>query len=546
MKSSVLLVLICCIFCCLAKNYDFIIAGGSASGVTLAYRLTENPSVSVLLLERGSNLCEQFSDTVGFYGSFTTTPQSELPDILERSIYDRHFFTREINTQSVYVPLPTMLGGGALRNGNAFGRMSVEELAGFNSPLWTFNATNQDWKDLLTYRKCLTGNCNTFAHGTTGPLQYDTFELDNILELVADAYASQFNLTWNDDSNDGSILGLSVMHRNIKVENGFPFRQEPYCNLLDGVINSRPNLEVLSEAVVTRVDLRSNGKNRVEYFYNGQSYSDVALNEVLITAGALESPQLLKLSGIGPCTELENLGIECIHENPLVGENLIDNPTLGLTYITPAPLEASPGSILVGYFKTDPNQPLADFEIAATSLVVPTEFGLLNGILTYTSDFEHGGIGRVLLRSKNPLEDPVVSSNFYTVFPQNVARIREVTKKIRTGLQNINNAFGFSYFTPADPSLDTLPINATDQELDAYILGSEGFAASWHYTGSTAMHDVVDDRLRVIDKEGNIVPGLRVIGNGVVPNTLKSHSTSSCSMFLGQVASRLIKEDYGI
>lgn len=540
------LIVFCFVFGTFGQQYDFIIVGGGGPGATLAYRLSENPTVKVALIERGSDLCHIFGNIVGFYGAASTAPPSVIPDIFSRTIYDRHWFSREITTNSRYIPVSTMMGGGAARNGNAFGRMSIAEMEGFNSPLWTFNATTQDWKALFTYVKCLTSPCDLNAHGTTGPLMENTFAPDSVLEIVKNAYMSAFNLSWDDDSNDGTNIGLSLMHRNIKLNNfGIPIRQESYCSLLKPVIDVRPNLHVITEAVVTRIDLKKNGKNRVEFFHRGKDYSYQAKNEVIIATSPIEAPQLLKLSGVGPCSELATFGIECLYDNPHVGETLQDNPTVGLIYVTPPPITPSLGSIVVGYIKSDPNQQLADIEVAATTLAVPTQVGILNGVLAYVSDFEHGGLGRVLLKSADPLKEPTVSVNVYTYNASRISRLREKVKQIREAFQAVNVQLGVPFFTQADPRADELPLNASDAAIDAYLNSEAGSSLSWHWTGSTAMHKVVDERLRLIDGLGNIIPGVRVVGNGVVPNCLKSHSTSSFSMMVGQTASRLIKEEYG-
>lgn len=202
-----------------AGSHDVILVGGGGSASILALRLTENPDVKVKMIERGIDRCDAFSEYVGFYGAFTThlSNQSIVPDILEKSIYDEHIFTRELDTRSKRLISPRMLGGGTLRNGNAFSRLSAAEMEQLGSPLWTFNATTDDWKRLITYGKCLTGPCDTNAHGTTGPLESNTFEPDSNMAVIKQAYMDGFGLPIIDDSNDGTNLGISNMHRNIKV-----------------------------------------------------------------------------------------------------------------------------------------------------------------------------------------------------------------------------------------------------------------------------------------------------------------------------------------
>jgi choline dehydrogenase len=532
-----------------AITYDFIIAGAGSAGSTVAYRLSENPNVTVLLLDRGGDNCEIYQDAVGFWNSIFTFPPEEFPDQFSRSIYDRHTFSREANSASAYILQPTQLGGAGLRNGNGFGRMSAAELAAYNSSLWTYEATNQDWKDLFTFQKCLEGPCDTHSHGTEGPLIYDDFEPDQFLSWVNEAYKSVYNLSQIPDSNAGEIIGMSRLLRNIKIVNGKPVRQEPFCNLVKPVIAERPNLTVLGNALVSKIELGNNGEHRVKYYHKGESYSAKAKKEVILAASPIQSVQILKLSGIGPCDELNHFNITCVHSNNDLGENMYDNPTFGIVYAMPPPPNSSPGSIVVGY-DLDKLTGLAEFEIAASTIAITVNHPIygpitVNGILAYFSDYEHGGYGSVRLRSTDILDDPVITANMYSQHPEKISNMVEHFKKARSVFKYVNDHFA-PIFEQASPTLDVLPADASDAQIEAYLRGPDGFLPSWHWTGSLSMHKVVDERLRLIDGAGNIIPGLRAVGNGVAPNNLKSHSTSSHAMFVGQVASRFIKEEYGI
>lgn len=521
---------------------DFVVIGGGSTGSVIGGRLSENPKEQVLILERGEDRCHIFEDIVGYWISdFNERPEISA-DLREKSIYDTHYYSREINQVSRYLPMPFQAGGAALRNGNAFSRLTESELAGFNSSLWTFDATTNDWKDLFYHVPCTTSaGCNPDAHGTRGILHTNTFPPDANVALARDAMMEYFNLSWNNDSNGRSNIGVSLMHRNIKVVNGKPYRQEPYCNYLKPLLSQRRNLKMVTSALVTKVTLKKNGKHVVEYIKDGNVYQVKAKKEVIFAAGAIETPKLLKLSGIGSCQELNRFDIDCVVENEHVGEHLQDLSMDGLVYVNPPAPVASHGSIAVAYTEDG-------IEVAVSPLRIPVAPGVvLDGMLFLSLDLKLGAIGSVRLKSANPMEAPNISLNVYTSAPDNIHRLAGAVRSVRRFVDQINQKKGYTHFTAAAPSLELLPINATEAEAEAYLRGPSGASVEWHYVGSTSMHKVVNERLQLIDGQGKVIPGIRIAGNGVTPpNVMKSHSTSSTSMWYGQVASRLIREDHNL
>ncbi len=222
----------------------------------------------------------------------------------------------------------------------------------------------------------------------------------------------------------------------------------------------------------------------------------------------------------------------------------MDNPIDAFVYITPPATSPSYGSIIVGYIDTEQDaNNFNDYQITSSTFLLPTPFGILNAVQTLVSDYHHGSTGSVTLKSRDPLMDPIISANFYVNHPERKARFLNTLKQTREALLGFNAIVNASYFTQISPTTDVLPLDATDLQWNTYIESNNGYGPDWHWTGSTSMHKVVDERLRLVDETGSVVPGIRIVGNGVVPNCIRSHSTSSFSMFIGQVASRMILED---
>lgn len=525
-----------------AKSYDFVIVGGGSTGSVIAGRLSENKKTDVLLLERGEDRCHIFQDLVGYWNADYNERSELSADFRSKSIWDTHYYSREIDQNSRYLSMAFQAGGTALRNGGVFGRMAEADLARFNSSLWTWNATTEDWKDLFYHELCNTNaGCNTEAHGTRGILHTTTYPPDENVELARDALMEAFNLSWNPDSNSRSNFGVSLMHRNIKVVDGKPYRQEPYCSYLKPLLSERKNLEMETLAMVLKIVLKNSGKHEVHYLQNGEVKKVKAKKEVIITAGSIETPKILQLSGIGDCNDITPHGIDCEIENRHVGHHVQDLSMDGLIYINPSAATDSPGSVVVAYHPDG-------HEVAAATLKITVAPGVVyNGMMFLSLDLNLQANGSVTILNSDPFQAPNISLNVYTHVPGRIDRLRGTLRTVRHMVDKINQEKGFSYFTAVAPTYASLPVNATDAQIDAYIKGAEGASIEWHYVSSTAMHLVVNERLKLIKGNGQVVPGIRIAGNGIMPaNVMRSHATSSFSMFVGQVASRLIKEDYNL
>ncbi|KAF2200642.1 choline dehydrogenase-like protein [Delitschia confertaspora ATCC 74209] len=313
-------------------SYDFIIAGGGTSGLTVADRLTENPKVSVLVIEYGP--FDQKEDGVLVPGAYFPVPYLWLP----------LFSTPQtaLNNTVYGVPCGRAVGGGSAVNAMFFHRSSAAEYDAWDD----LGADGWDWDGLLPYFK----KSETFhppdaayakdrnitydlsAHGTSGPVQasyppYDYPGSKNFWNA-----ALRLGIPTIKDPNAGEAIGIFCLLHSVDPAN--QTRSFARTAHYDRVISARPNYHVLPNTAVGKVTFTGTTATGVEYIdrASGAKSTAKATKEVIIAAGAVHSPQILQLSGIGSKSHLQGLGIKQLVNLPGVGQNLQDHLVLTVNY----------------------------------------------------------------------------------------------------------------------------------------------------------------------------------------------------------------------
>jgi choline dehydrogenase len=298
-------------------RFDYIIVGAGSAGCVLANRLSENPRNRVLLLEAGGS--DQRWDVR------IPLAVSKLwlnPDLTWGFMSEPE---AELNGRQLPIARGKMLGGTSSLNGMMAIRGHRADYDGWRE----IGLNGWGWDDVLPWFRKLERHWrgDTPEHGGLGPLNVEPHPAPSPLMANAVAAARALGYPITDDFNGARTDGFGMPD--------FTTRNGRRCSAADAYLLpalSRPNLEVRTGAVVTRVLLSEGRAVGVEVDRGGWIEQVMAAREVVLSGGAINSPQLLLLSGIGSGAHLQEMGIEVVRDSPDVGANLQDHPGAGLEF----------------------------------------------------------------------------------------------------------------------------------------------------------------------------------------------------------------------
>jgi choline dehydrogenase-like flavoprotein len=524
---------------------DYVIVGGGSAGCVLAARLSEDPSVRVALLEAGppdrSVLihCPAGLALLAKNGqanwAFETVPQPGL------------------GGRRGYQPRGKVLGGSSSVNAMIYvrgHRADYDHWAAQGNPGW-------GWDDVLPYFKRSEHNergADAF-HATGGPLNVMDLRSPNRFGSLFVEAGVQAGFAANPDFNGARQEGVGMYQ--VTHKNGERFSAAK-AYLLPAM--QRPNLQVITDAHATRVLMEGRRAVGVEYRQGGEIKSLRAAREVILSAGALLSPQLLMLSGVGPGAHLQERGIAVVHDLPGVGANLhdhvdvvqvVDAPHLKDLFGLSLPGLANAlkgifewrrqrsGMLTTnfaeagGFIKSRPDEPLADLQLhfVIGKLVDhgrKTVFG--HGYSCHVCLLRPQSRGSVRLASADPLQAPLIDPNFLGE-QGDMDRMVQGFKLMRSILSQ-----------PALASLGGRELESsararTDAEIEQFI---RAYADTiYHPVGTCRMGqgamDVVDAQLRV-----HGIESLRVVDASIMPRIVGGN-TNAPTIMIGEKAADMIK-----
>lgn len=497
---------------------DYVVIGGGPGGAVVANRLTADPGRSVLLLEAGGpDTYPDVSDIGGvvrLWGSpmdwaFQTEPQ---PGMAGRQI--------TLNQGKV-------LGGGSILNAMMYVRGNPR-----NFDLWNaLGADGWSFADVLPYFKKIEdfdGGPSDY-HGVGGPLAVRVCPDPNMRSEHFQQGVVELGYDGPDWDINGARQenGAGLIHFNITKDGRRASSTSAYLDPVRG----RPNLTIETGVFVTRILFEGTRAVGVEVVRDGQIAQVRARCEVIVSAGTLQSPKILMLSGIGPADALAELGIPVVADLPGVGRNLHDHVQLPVVFRT---TQAFPSpTLLTGnivFLSTRPGSGMAapDLQVNFTPAVPgplahAMQFGAPACVFLpiLVQPFSRG---EVTLRSADPGSPPVVNPN-YLACEADVQVLRRAVEICRA----IANTRAFSPINGGE----IIPGN---EDLDGFIRSQS--STIWHPVGTCKIgHDamaVVDPELRVRGIEG-----LRVVDASVMP-TVTTGNTVAATFMIAEKAADMI------
>ena len=527
------------------QTYDYIIAGAGSAGCVLANRLSADGRHRVLLLEAGGRDTYPWIHIPVGYFKTMHNPRTDWCYVTEPD--------PGLNGRTLQWPRGKVLGGSSSINGLLYVRGQAEDYdqwRQFGNAGWSFD-------DVLPFFKRSEDQerGGDDFHGEGGPLSVSNMR---VTRDVCDAFiagASEIGIPERDDFNGPEQEGAGYFQ--LTARNGFR------CSSAVAYLRpakKRRNLTVITRAHVRRVVFDGRRAVGIEFDVKGSPSAAQAAREVVLASGAIGSPQILQLSGIGPGERLQELGIPVVHDVPGVGENLQDHlqvravykctlPTLndevnhpwrkmmiGLQYIATRRGPMSMGASQVCAFaKTRPEleTPDVQFHIQPLSADKPGEG--LHRYSAFTSSvcqLRPESRGRILLKSPSSHDYPAIHPNYLATITDRQAVVAGMKLARR-----ISETQALSPYIEQEllPGRDI----ATDEELLAHA--REVGQTIYHPVGTCKMGQdplaVVDERLRVRGVER-----LRVVDASIMP-TIVSGNTNAPTIMIGEKASEMLLKD---
>jgi choline dehydrogenase-like flavoprotein len=528
------------------KEFDYIVVGGGAGGCAVAGRLSEDPAVSVCLLEAGKG-----DDQLLIKVPFCTAVM--LPTTLNNWAFET-VPQPGLNGRRGYMPRGKALGGSTSINAMVYTRghpWDYDHWAALGNEGWS-------WREVLPYFKRSEHN-EAFSgeyHAQGGPLNVANLRSHNPFQEIYLEAARQTGFRLIEDFNGADQEGIGIYQ--VMQKDGE--RWNAARAYLGPHLASRPNLTVMTQARARRIVLSGRRANGIEFQQGRELQTFTARREVILTAGAIQSPQLLMLSGVGAGAELQGVGIPVVHDLPGVGKNLQDHPDYVFNYRARSldllgislggsvqmvreilryrrertGMMSSNGAEGGGFLRRFPDSPAPEFQLHFVVGMIDSHARKLHmghGYSCHVCLLRPKSIGTLALADADPLAAPRIDPNFFGDPDDLEAMVDgfKLTRKLMDApiLAGIRTGEVYTEGIHSDDAIREELRNRADtiyHPVGTCRMGSDAMA-------------VVDSRLRVRGLEG-----LRVVDASIMP-TLIGGNTTAPTLMIGEKGADMIRAD---
>ena len=518
---------------------DYVIVGAGSAGCVLASRLSEDANCSVILVEAGGTDQRLI---VKMPSAFYLPMQSKTLNWGYRSEPEPHMHNRRLDC-----PRGRGLGGSSSINGMVYARGHAQDFArweALGAQGWGYDAVLPYFKKAQGSRS---GSRAELARGFEGPLTTTDGVMTNPLYGHFIEAAQQAGYPYRADLNDGEQEGFGPLP--MTVADGI--RQSSARAYLP---KSRPNLRILKNSLVTKIDIQGGAACAIELKNRQQRLRVEASQEVILSAGAINSPQLLMLSGIGAADQLRQLGINAIVDAPNVGKNLMDHLEVYVQQACTQPLSLYKDLGLMGrakiglrwlydqrglgatnhfeaggFIRSSDSQPYPDIQfhfLPAAMSYDGSSKAQQHGFQAHVGPMLPRSRGAVTLRSSDPLQAPRIAFNYLSE--------TEDWRVFREAIRATRRIFSQpALATVAGIELSPGAEAQSDAQLDEFIRNHA--ESAYHPCGTCRMGNDSD---AVVDPLGRVmgVERLRVVDSSIFPHITNGNLNAPTIMLAEKLA----------